>query len=63
MKNFVEKEWKINENIRRKIKMADLPEPIKEFIIKILGIEFREGKGNYSRSYEIAVEEATVKIK
>jgi len=58
--NVLQKEFKVNDKIEEKIESSDLPKPIKQFLMRILRIEFSEGKGAYSPSYKKAVEETAV---
>ncbi|MBC8500594.1 MAG: hypothetical protein ISS25_03500 [Nanoarchaeota archaeon] len=57
-------EFKINERIRKKIENSQVEEPIKEFLLKILEIEFKEGKSSqYSRVYKKEIDNTYILLK
>ncbi len=58
------REFEVNERIRKKIMESNLEEPMKEFLLKILKIEFREGKGSrYSDLYKKEIDKAYILLR
>ncbi len=57
-------EFKVNARIRKKIEDSDFEKPIKDLLLKILEIEFKEGGHGrgYSQLYEREIEKAQITL-
>ena len=63
MKNPLEI-FEINKTIIEKINKSELEEPLKELLIKILQLEFKEGRtSRYSESYNQEIEKAYILLR
>lgn len=58
-------EIRINQRIRHRIQSSDLERPIKQLLLNILQIEFREGRlhSQYSKSYQSEINKAYILLK